>query len=320
MLRRLCAAFMAGWLVMPTIAIAYPTRTIRIVNPYPAGGAADSVARLLAEALSTRLGQSVIVENVAGAGGTIGTSQVIRAEPDGHTLLFVNTGNVSINPHLYRRLDHDPRTQLRPIAKLGITDLAVVASNASGFRTLPDALARLQGEPGKVSCAVPGIGTINHLALATFAATTGSRCLEVPYRGAALAVNDIVGGHVQLFFATIPSIAGQVEGGQLRALAVAASRRSALLPSVPTLAEQGVNGADASLWFGLAASANVPQAVVGRLEGAVRDSFTDDFRGRLTAIGVQPDFQPAAEFARFLEADAEHWRRAVEQAGVRLDP
>ncbi|MBX9910543.1 MAG: tripartite tricarboxylate transporter substrate binding protein [Beijerinckiaceae bacterium] len=300
-----------------SMAQDYPSRPVRIVNPYPPGGAADAVARLLAQALADRLGGAFIVENLAGAGGSIGTAQVARGDADGHTILFANTGNLSINPWLYRNLGYDPAKAFAPLAMVGTTDLVAIVPPSSPFRTISDLIGKAKAEPGSIRCAQAGSGTINHLTLAMFKAATGVDCLEVPFRGAAPAVNDIVGGHVDLFFATIASVVGQIEGGAARPLAVTSLSRSARLPSVPTLDESGVKGFEASLWLGVALRSGTSVPVAAKLEDAIRVTLADAaFRQKLTGIVVEPRFMSSADFGRFLTVDRERWRKAVEQAAI----
>lgn len=299
------------------VAQDYPLRPVRIVNPYPPGGAADAVARLLAQALAERLGGAFIVENLAGAGGSIGTGQVARADADGHTILFANPANLSINPWLYRSMGYDPASAFTPVAMVGTTDLVAIVPARSPFKTIDELIVKAKGDRGGVRCGHAGGGTINHLTLAMFKAAAGIDCLEVPYRGAAQAVNDIVGGHIDVFFATIASAVGQIEGGATRAIAVTSLTRSTRLQDVPTLHESGVRGFEASLWLGVALRSGTPASIAEKLEDAIRASLADtSFRQRLTNIVVEPRFMGSADFGRFITEDRERWRQAVKQAAI----
>jgi tripartite-type tricarboxylate transporter receptor subunit TctC len=309
-----CAIVLA---VSASHAEDYPTRPLRIVNPYSAGGAADAVARLVAQELSERLGQSAVVENIAGAGGNIGTSQVARAPADGHTLLFTNTGNVSINPWLFKTPGYDAMADFAHLGMIGVTDLVLVAANVTPFRSVQQVVEAARQNPGGMSCAHAGIGSINHLALVLFRKAADISCTEVAYRGANPAVTDVIGGHVQIFFATIPSVAGAIQAGQMRGLGVTSIAQSRQIPAVPTLSESGLPGFEANLWFGLAARATTPKPILLRLERALAEILASpQFRGRLEAIGVEPRHMDAKTFAGFLAGDGAKWRQAVQESGT----
>ena len=302
------------------LASDYPTRTVTIISPYPPGGSADLSARLLAQELGVRLHQSFIVENVAGAGGMIGTRQAGRAQPDGYTLLSTNSGNITINPWLYRKADFDTLKLFAPIAMIGVSDLVLVAANSTSYKTFADVLMAIRNDQARVTCAHAGIGTINHLTMSKFTSSARGKCLEVPYRGAGPALNDIIAGHSQLYFATVPSVVNAISGGLLRAIASTGTARSTLLPDVPTVAESGLKDFESSYWLGITAPAATPATVIEKLAGAVGEMLADaKIKAKLRSMGIEPRFLATSDFAKFLVQDLERWRVIVSEVGVTLD-
>lgn len=314
---RMTAAAMAAVLASVAPAQDYPHKVIKLVNPYPPGGASDALARLVAQELGTRLGQSIVVEAIAGAGGSIGTAQVARAEPDGYTLLFASTGNIAINPWLYKSLGYDVVADFAPVALIGATDLVLVAAPGTPFGTANDVVEAARRKPGGVTCAHAGSGTINHLTLVLWKVAAKVDCLEVPYKGAGPALTDVMGGQVHVFFATVPSILTLASGKKLKPLATTGVERSSALSSQPTLREAGLAGFQSTLWFGLSAPAKTPPAVLAKLRDAVKAMLADDgVRTRLVAMSVEPRHLDADAFARYIAEELQRWRTAVETSGA----
>ncbi|HET7258044.1 MAG TPA: tripartite tricarboxylate transporter substrate binding protein, partial [Xanthobacteraceae bacterium] len=238
-------------LTMQATAEHYPDRVVRIVNPYPPGGSVDVMARILAQKLSDNLGQQFIVENRSGGGGNTGSDYVAKAEPDGYTLLFTAPGPLTVNQTLYTKLAFDPAKDFAPIALFATAPIVLIVNPAVPANNVQELIALAKREPGKINFASAGNGTTNHLSGELFKSRANIDIVHVPYRGAGPAMNDIVGGHVQMFFDLMPVVLPQIATGKVRALANAGAKRPSALPDVPTIAEQGLAGFDASSWYGL---------------------------------------------------------------------
>jgi tripartite-type tricarboxylate transporter receptor subunit TctC len=297
-----------------------PSRPIRMVVAFPAGGPADFVARMLADKLSGLLGQGVIVENRAGANGAIGAEYVARADPDGATLFFTTVGAVAVTPHLMAKVPYDPIRDFAPIT--------LVVRNTTILVVKPDMpvasareLAALAGRnPGAIAIASTGPGSMPHLALELYQASAGVRFLHVPYRGAAAALTDLLGGQVQGFFADTPALLSQIQAGKVRPLGAASASRNAALPDVPTLAEQGFPDTSADNWYGLLAPARTPAAVVAKLHDAVVTALAaPDTREKLIRSGAVPASTSVAEFAKLMGDELERWGRVVREKNIKGD-
>jgi tripartite-type tricarboxylate transporter receptor subunit TctC len=304
----------------PAPAQELPSRVVRMVVAFPAGGPADFVARLLAERLKALIGQSVIVENRPGANGAIGAEYVARAEPDGSTLFFTTVGAVAVTPHLTAKLAYDPIRDFAPIT--------LVVRNTTILVVKPDmpvasakALAALAAQkPGALAIASTGSGSMPHLALELFQSSAGVKFLHVPYRGAAPALTDLLGGQVQGMLADTPVLLSQIEGGKIRALGAASANRNAALPEVPTLAEQGFPDTSADNWYGLLAPARTPATVVAKLHDAVVTALAaPDIRDRLIRSGAVPASTSSQEFAKLMRDELERWGRVVREKNIRAD-
>src|SRR5918992_3269609 len=242
-------------------AQSYPQRVVRIVNPFPPGGSVDTMARILAQKLSENLGHQVIVDNRAGAGGNVGAEAVAKSEPDGHTLLFTAPGPLVVNQTLFTKgLPYDPAKDFAPIALFATAPIVLMVHPSLPAKNVQELIALAKKEPGKVNFASAGNGSTNHLSGELFKRMANIDIVHVPYRGAGLAMNDLVGGHVQMFFDLLPSSLQQINSGKVRGLANAGAKRPTALPDLPTIAEQGLPGFDSSSWFGLVAPAKTPPA------------------------------------------------------------
>jgi tripartite-type tricarboxylate transporter receptor subunit TctC len=295
-----------------------PARTIRMVVAFPPGGPTDFVARLLADKLKTLIGRTVIIENRAGANGAIGAEYVARAEPDGSTLFLTTVGAVAVTPHLVAKVAYDPIRDFAPITLVvRNTTVLVVRPDmpAASARELAALAAR---DPGALAIASTGNGSMPHLALELYQASAGVKFLHVPYRGAAAALGDLLGGQVQGMFADTLVLLPQIEGGKIRPLGAASANRNAALPEVPTLAEQGFPDTTADNWYGLLAPARTPAPIVARLHDAVVAALAEpDMRDKLVRSGAEPASTSAAEFAKLLRDELERWGRVVREKNIK---
>ena len=254
------------FLSAPALAQTFPDRVIRIVNPFPPGGSVDVMARMLAQKLSDNFGQQVIVENRAGAGGNTGADSVAKSEPDGYTLLFSAPGPLAVNATLYAKgLPFDPVRDFAPIALFATTPLVLMVNNGLPAKNVQELIALAKAKPGTINFASAGVGSTPHLSGELFKSMAKIDIVHVPYRGAGPAMNDLIGGHVEMFFDLLPSSLQQINAGAVRGLANAGDNRPSALPNLPTVAEQGLTGFSASSWFGLVAPARTPAPVLTRL-------------------------------------------------------
>ena len=297
-----------------------PSRIVRMVVAFPAGGPADFVARLLADKLKALIGQSVIVENRPGANGAIGAEYVARAEPDGSTLFFTTVGAVAITPHLVAKVAYDPIRDFAPITLVVRNTTILVVKPDMPVASAKELAALAAQKPGAIAIASTGSGSMPHLALELFQSSAGVKFLHVPYRGAAPALTDLLGGQVQGMFADTPALLSQIEGRKIRALGAASANRNAALPEVPTLVEQGFPDTSADNWYGLLAPARTPAAVVAKLHDAVVTALAaPDLREKLIRSGAIPTSTSSLEFAKLMRDELERWGRVVREKNIRGD-
>jgi tripartite-type tricarboxylate transporter receptor subunit TctC len=279
----------------------FPAKPLRMVVPFAAGGSTDILARLCAQFLTDALGQTTVVENVTGAGGTLGAGRVLEAPADGHTLLAGTPGPITINPRLMPRIGYDPLRDFAPVAFVGDSPAVVVVRRDSPVGSVGDLVRRAKAEPGKVTYASAGTGSFAHLSGALFEWRAGVRMVHVPYRGTAPAATDLMAGQVDTMFENYPSVQGYIASGDLRALALGAARRSGLLPGVPTVAEEGVPGYESASWFGLFARAGTPPTAVAALNAAVEAGLRrPETAARLASLGVEPVGGTPAAFGDYI--------------------
>ena len=314
---------LAAPVLVPAIAraqAAWPERAVRIIVPFPPGGSNDIVARHLAETLRERHGQPFLVENRAGAGANIGADLVAKSPADGHTLLLAAPGPFAINQHLYRSMPFDPVRDLVPVALVAEVPIVLMVPMTSPATTLTALIALARRQPGRLSFGSSSIGGTNHLAGELLKSMAQIDIVHVPYRGAAPAMTDLIAGRLDLYFDNMPGVLPQVREGRVRALAVAGATRASVLPDLPTMAEAGLPGFEASAWFGLAAPGATPPALVARINAAVLAALSDPtLRTRLAQAGAEPGRLDAAGFARFVEAEREKWGRVVRASGASAD-
>ena len=297
---------------------AFPNKAVTLVVPFPAGGALDIVARALADEMRKTLGQPVVVENRAGAGGTVGSGVVARAAPDGYTILLGSVATHAIAPGLYRNLAYDALKDFAPITQVTSSPLLVTSSAKLNISTLPELIAAARAQPGKLNYGSTGNGTAVHLAGEVLKSTAGLDVLHVPYKGGAEAINALVTGETAFMVVNVELVLPQVRGGKARALAVTGSRRLAALPDVPTLREVGVVGTEVTTWFGLFAPAGTPKAIVDRLQKEAAGSLqvlTERFAAQGDeAVGSTPE-----QFGAFVRTEHAKWGKVIKDFGVKIE-
>lgn len=297
----------------------WPTRTVRIISPFPPGGAADLLSRVLAEELAAPLRQSVVVENRTGAGGSVGTEAAVRSAPDGYTLLMASTGTHAINPALYR-LTYDPSRDTAPVALVATVPSVLVVHPAVPAANLAELLALARSRPGQLSYGSGGTGSAQHLFMELLKQMAEIDIQHIPYRGTGPAMVDTVGGRLQMMFDTIPTALPHIRDGRVRPIAVTTTRRHSALPEVPPIAEAGVPGYEGLGWYGIAVPTGTPQPIVARLHREVAGLLArPEFRAKLTAQGVDPEPGTPAEFVALIERDRARWTRVIRDGGIRVE-
>jgi tripartite-type tricarboxylate transporter receptor subunit TctC len=313
-----CAALVAAS-AASVAAQDYPARPIRVVVPFSPGGAVDGPMRVIAQEMSKRLGQQVVVENKPGAGATIGAEVVAKAAPDGYTLLLASQTN-AISASMYRTLSFDPIEDFAPITLLGREPGVVVVNPALPVRTLGEFIAYVKERPGKVDYASSGNGSGQHLFMALLASMTGMQLNHIPYRGSGQATTDLLAGQVAASIPGTAGMVGHIKAGKLRPLAVTGARRSPQLPDVPTVIEAGVPGYEAYVWMGLLAPRGTPPAVVERLQReALQALATPEVRSYMATAGIETVGSTPAEFGTFFRAERERWARVIRETGAKID-
>jgi tripartite-type tricarboxylate transporter receptor subunit TctC len=313
----------AGAAALPAVsriarAQTYPTRPVRIIVGYLAGGVSDIFARLIGQWLSERLGQPFIIENRPGASGTIAVDAVVRAVPDGYSLLLT-AANDAYNESLYPDLRFNFIRDIAPVASIAFTPLVMEVNPSIPVKTVPEFIVYAKSNPRKLNMASGGIGTPEHVAGELFKMTTGVDMLHVPYRGAAPAIADLLGGQVQVIFGTLPASIEHIRAGKLRALAITAATRFEALPQLPALTEF-VPGYEASTWYGIGAPKNTPAAVISKLNNEINAALADSrLKSRIADLGAVAFPTSSAEFARLIAAETEKWVRVIRAANIKLE-
>ena len=309
-------------LVAPALAFgqAYPAKPIHLIVPFPPGGGTDLFSRAVASKLSETLNWTLVVDNKPGAGGNLGIEAAVKLPADGYTMVMGQTSDLAVNPTLYRKLPYDPLKDLAPVVLVASAPIVMVVSDKSPFRSLGDLVAAAKEKPGRITLATPGNGTVSHLSAVLLQHAAGIELVHVPYKGAAQALPDLMGGQVDLFSSSVSSSIGQIKGGKLRALAVTSAKRSPALRDVATVAESGYPGFDADTWYGLLMPAGAPPAVVQRVNAEVNKVLSlPDLRERIGAEGGEPLGGTPERFAALLKADLAKWGNAVRQSGAKVD-
>jgi len=298
-------------------ADAFPSRPVHLLVPFPPGGAVDIVARTLGDELSKRWGQSIVVENRPGAGGTIAAAAAAKAAPDGYTIILVASGHAIVS-YLYPSLPYDPLRDFTPLALVGSSPNMMMVRADSSFKSVGDVLAFARRNPGQLSYGYPGNGTSPHLAGELLKYMAKVAITGVPYKGGAPVLNDLLGGHIPLSFNNIPESIGLVRAGKVRPLGMTTAARSPALPDVPTIAEAGLPGYDTGVWWGFLAPAGLPADVKARLaRDCAEAALVPAVRDRLTQLGATPIGASADEFAKFIAAEHEKWGPVIKAAGIK---
>jgi len=302
----------------PALAQNFPSRPIRIVIAFPPGGPTDLVGRLMADKMKDSLGQTVIIENKAGANGAIGADMVAKSEPDGHTIFLTTAGAVTITPGMRNDLPYDTLRDFAPITLVVRNTTVLVVRSERSPNSANELAALAKEKPGQIPFASTGVGSMPHLALELFQSAGRMSFLHVPYRGAAPALNDLLGGQVQAFFADAPVLMPQIEGGKIKPLAVASAARNPKLPNVPTLAEVGFPDTQADNWYGLLAPARTPAPVLARLHAAATGAINDPaVKEKLVQVGAIPAASSPQELGHLLRSELERWGRIVREKGIK---
>ena len=306
-------------LAAPAVAQGFPSRPVRLVVPYSAGGGADTTARLIAPKLQDALGQTVVIDNKPGAGGTIGDDFVAKSAPDGHTLLIGAFAH-AVNPSLMARMPFRTPDDFAPVSLLVTVPELLVVTPSFAAKTVADLVAMAKAEPGKLSYGSSGNGSAQHLAAELFKMRTGTDIQHVPYKGGALAVADVAAGHVPFYFGNMSAALPQVRAGRVRALAVTSPQRSPAAPEIPTMAESGVSGCEISEWNALLAPAGTPPSVIDRLNAdLVKILRDDDIKARFADLGAQTIGSTPTELAAFLRGEQAKWAEVVRAAGIKIE-
>lgn len=301
-------------------AQGFPARPLRFVVPFPPGGGTDTTARLIAEKFSSLLGWTVVIDNKPGAGGNIGLDFVAKAPPDGYTIGMGQAANLAINPSLYPKMPFDPLKDLTPIVSVADQPVVLVVRAESPFKTLEDLVKAAKAQPGKVGVAQAGNGTVGHLAGELLERRAGVELLQVPYKGAGPAMTDLLGGQVQAYFGNTVSVMGRLADGKARALAVSSARRIGALPKVPTVAEQGYAGFDATTWLGLVGPAGMPADAVARINAEAQKILARaDVKEKLAQEGSEPTPGTPQQFAAHIKAEHAKWGALIREANIRIE-
>jgi tripartite-type tricarboxylate transporter receptor subunit TctC len=299
---------------------SYPSHPVKIVVPFPAGGSNDIIARILAQKLTERDGQTFLVENRGGAGGNIGSDAVAGSDPDGYTLLLTAPPPLTINIALYKDLKYDPAMAFAPVALVASVPIVLAVHPSLGVKDVKELVALAKAKPGTLNFGSSGNGSTNHLAGELLKSMTGIDIVHIPYKGAAPAMNDLIAGHIPMMFDNMPAVLPQVQGKFINAIAVAGAQRASALPDVPTVAESGVPGFEASAWFGLVAPANTPAAVLAKLEGDVGAILKmPDVQKRFSELGAEPGTLSGAPFGKFLADETAKWTKIIRASGAKVD-
>ena len=314
------AALAAAFLGLGAQAQQWPSKPLRLVVPFTAGGSTDTVARIVAEKLTARLGQPVIVENRAGAGGQIGSDHVAKSPPDGYTFLVGTSSTMAIAPYVFNKPLYNPNRDFAPVTLLGIADIIVVVNAEVPIRNTKQLLDYARANPGKLTFASGGNGSISHLLGEYFKSMAKVDMLHVPYKGDAQMVTDLIGGQVNMAFGTAVAFLPHIKSGKVAPVAVTNPKRSTTLTDLPTLAESGVPGYEAVQWFGIAAPTGTPREVVDRMYREIRAILDmPEVQKRFTELGFDVAGSTPEEFGRFLRAENEKWKKIAEIAGTKLD-
>src|SRR5215470_7441398 len=298
----------------------YPNRPITLVVPFPPGGSTTIVARIVSDKMSEALGQSIVIDNRGGAGGTVGSRAVSKSAPDGYTILLGYTGTLAIGPTLYGNVGYDPRKDFEAIGRIGTAPNTLVVHPSLPVHSVAELIAYGKANPGKLNYGSAGIGTVSHVCGEYFATAAGVSLVHIPYKGTGPAITDLLGGHIPMAFAPVPATHENAKSGKLRMLAVTSAVRSTLLPDVPTIAEAALPGFEAVLRYGLVAPSGTPPAIIARLNTALNTALkSDDVRARLAIDGAEPLPSTPAQYADDIDREETQWSKVVKASGAKAE-
>jgi tripartite-type tricarboxylate transporter receptor subunit TctC len=319
-LRALALGLVAAVGAAGALAQAFPTKPVRIIVPQTPGGASDALARVIGQKLAERWGQPVLVENKPGAGGNVGTDYVAKSPADGYTLLMSYVGTQAINGSVYKSLTYDPYKDFAPVATLATVPFALVVNQNLPVKSAGELIAYAKAHPGAVNFGSAGNGSLNHLLGEMVNMNQGVKLVHVPYKGAAGALTDTIGGQIQMTFTSLPSVVGHIRSDKVRALAVTGTKRSATFPNLPTFSEAGIGGLELSPWFGLLAPAGTPEPIVRKMNADIADLLRDkEVVEKFAGIGADPYITQPDQFGRILQDDIHKWAQVVKASGARID-
>lgn len=317
---RLLAAAFSLFAAAGAQADSWPSRPIRMVVPFAAGGSVDVTGRVLARALAQRLGQSIVVENRAGAAGMIGTDYVVKAAPDGYTVVMASAGIVAVGPHIYKHMTFDPFKDLEPVSRVVDGVNVAVVRPASPIKSVKDLIAAAKAAPGKINFGSSGIGASDDMATELFTNMTHTRMTNIAYKGGGPAIIDLLGGNIDVIFSAVAPAIGHIKSGRLRPLGVTTPERLAILPDVPTIAQAGVPGYESVAWYGLFAPHGTPKDVVEKLSKATREVLKDPAVSKqLMESGLIPHGSTPSDFAAYIRQDSKKWAKVVRDNGIKVE-
>jgi tripartite-type tricarboxylate transporter receptor subunit TctC len=319
-MERIAVALALALLATAAPAQDYPARPVTLIVPYAAGGGNDVMARIVAEKMSRALGQQIVIENKGGAGGSIATRQIAKAAPDGYTLGLGGTGTLAINPTLYPNVGYDPRKDFAPVGLIASSALVVLVNPSVEAKSIGELIALGKRDPGKLNYASAGAGSGIHLGSELFATMAGVRLTHIPYKGSSPALTDLIGGHVAIYFSSLPPAITLVREGKVRALAVTGPKRSESFPDLPTVAEAALPGYEAVLHYGIVAPAGTPRAIVDRLNAALNAALAEsEVRARIVADGAEPLPGTPEDYAADIDREETKWSQIVKLSGAKVE-
>jgi tripartite-type tricarboxylate transporter receptor subunit TctC len=315
----MAAIILSGSLAPALAQQPYPSKPIRIISPYPPGGGNDAICRTVAPKLTERLKQQVIVDNRPGANAIVGTEIAARSAPDGYTIVLVPSGH-AVNASLYKKLPYDSIRDFSPITLAGSSPLVLAVHPTLPVKNVKELIALAKSRPGQLTYVSSGVGASGHLAGALFDTLTGTKMMHIPYKGMSLAITDLIGGQVFMTFGTSLSVVPHVRSGRLRALATTGAQRMPAMPDIPTIAESGVPGYEATLWYGFVGPARIPPEIVRRLNSEIGAVLKlPDVREHLASQGLEATPNTPDEFAKLLVSDLDRWAKVIKRAGVQVE-
>jgi tripartite-type tricarboxylate transporter receptor subunit TctC len=320
MLRRGLLATLFVTMAAPTFAQSYPTKTLRVIVPFPAAGGTDIIAREVTNKLSSTLGWTIVVENKPGSGGNLGVDAAAKSPADGYTMALGQTSNLAINPTLFSKMPYDSVKDLTPVVLVASAPLVLVVGADSPLKTLADVVNASKAKPASLNFASAGNGTVAHLASELFQKTAGVKFTHIPYKGAAQAATDVIGGQVQLYMSSVPTLIGHIKSGKMRAIAVTSLTRVDDLPQVPTVAESGYKGFEAVTWFGFVAPTGVPKDIVTRLNTEINKALQSaDVKKKLSDQGADVLGGTPEQLGALIKSDIARWAPVIKESGAKLD-